>query len=137
MIREINPQHFGLTTGRLLLLAVGSLACFVLPMIIFSAWSFREIITGLLTRLVLGFWWYMQHEYSIEVNESNVRSGGRVARKWHIRYLREIDHLFGGRRLVLSEHGSLWARLFGGAIEIPEGIRDYETIKTKIFAWGR
>lgn len=143
MTYEIGPKHFGLTTGRQLLFAVGSLACFALVMFVPSwinasnPWSWRDASTSLLTWFFLEIWFYWQYCYSIEVDENSVRSGWRVVRKEHIRYLREIDRPFGGRRLVLSERGPAWVRLLGGEIEIPKGIPEYEQIKTKIFTWKR
>ena len=143
MTYEITPQHFGFTIWRKLLLAVGSLACFVLPMFIFPlirtslAWSSREIVAGLLTWLILAFCWYVQHNYSLEVDDNGARVRGRVIRKGHIRYLREIDSwpLRGGPRLVLFEHAPAWVRLFGGAIVVPKGLPEYEQVKRKVFAW--
>jgi hypothetical protein len=143
MIYEISPKHFGFTARRQSLFAVGSLACFALLVFVPSwmsasyPWSWRDVCTALLTWFFLEIWWYWQYSYSIEVDENSIRSGRRVVRKEHIRYLREIDPLLGGPRLVLSEHGPAWVRLLGGAIEIPKGIPEYEQIKTKIFAWGR
>ena len=143
MIYEISPKHFGLTTGRQLLFAVGSLACFALVVFVPSwisasdPWSWRDVFTALLTWFFLGIWWYWQYSYSIEVDVHSIRSGRRVVRKGHVRYLREIEPLFGGRRLVLSEHGPAWVHLRGGVIEIPKGIPEYEQIKTKIFTWER
>ena len=136
-IYEITPKTFGLTTRLQLLLGVGTtLACFALPMIIFPPWSWREIITGLLTWLALTFSWYIEHNYSLEVDDNGVRIvGGRVIRKGHVRYLRELDRTpwRGGRRLVLSEHAPARARLFGGIVVIPKGVPDYEQIKGKVF----
>jgi hypothetical protein len=143
MIYEVTPKHFGFTTRLKLLLAVGSLACFVLPMIIFPliraslAWSSREIASGLMAWLALAFWWYVQHNYSIEVDDNSARVGGRVVRKGYVRYLREIDSwpLRGGPRLVLSEHAPAWVHLFGGAIVVPKGLPEYEQVKKTIFSW--
>jgi uncharacterized membrane protein YoaK (UPF0700 family) len=77
----VTPEHFGLTTGRKWLLAALTLACFVLPMILFPPWSPPEIITGLLTWLAIGFWLYIQNDYSLEVGDNSVRVGRTVARK--------------------------------------------------------
>ena len=55
MTYVITPAHFGFTTRLKVLLALGTLACFVLPMIISPlfrpswAWTPREMVTGLLT----------------------------------------------------------------------------------------
>lgn len=135
---QISPQDFGFTPMRQLLFAGGSLACFALPIFVFSwisAWSWRDAITAFLTWFFLAIWWYGGYNYSIEVDENAIRSGGRVVRRGHIRYLRERDPLIGGRRLVLSEHRPAWVHVLGGAIEIPKGISDYEQIKTKVFTW--
>ena len=63
--------------------------------------------------------------------------GGRVIRKGHLRYLREINSRpwRGGPRLVLSERESPWVQLFGGAVIIPKGLPDYEQIKNKALTW--
>jgi hypothetical protein len=144
MTYEITPAHFGLTTRLQLLLAVGTLACFVLPMIVFRlirpsfAWSPREIVTGLLTWLCITIWWYVQHNYSLEVDDSSVCVvGGRAVRKGHVRYVREINNRpwRGGPRLVLSERAPAWARLLGGVVEIPAGLPEYEQIKKNVFTW--
>jgi hypothetical protein len=143
MTYVITPAHFGITTRLKWLLALGSLACFVLPMVIFPlirpswAWTPREIVSALLTWLVLEFWWYFQLNYSIEVDDNSVRAGERVIRKGHVRYLREIDGRpwRGGPRLVLSEHAPARARLLGGVIVIPKGLPEYESIKEKLFTW--
>jgi hypothetical protein len=140
---EVTPEHFGFTVRLKLLLAVGSLACFVLPMFIFPlirtslAWTPREIVSGLVTWLVLAFWWYAQHNYSLEVDDKSARVGGRVVRKGHVRYLREIDSwpLRGGTRLVLSEHAAAWVHLFGSVIVVPKGLPEYEQVKRTIFTW--
>jgi len=141
---KITPAHFGFTTRLQWLLSFGTLACFVLPMIIFPlirpswAWTPREIIAGVLTWLFLTFWWYVQHNYSLEVDDNNLRIvGGRVIRKGRVRYAREFDSppWRGGPRLVLSEHERVWARLFGGVIVIPKGVPDYEQIKEKVSTW--
>jgi hypothetical protein len=53
MTYKVTPEYFGFTTRLKLLLAVGSLSCFVLPMFIFPliraslAWNSREIVSGL------------------------------------------------------------------------------------------
>jgi hypothetical protein len=143
MTYEVTPEHFGFTTRLKLLLAVGSLACFVLPMFIFSligtspAWDLREIVPGLVTWLVLAFWWYVQHYYSLEVDDNSARVGGRVVRKGYVRYLREIDSWpwRGGPGLVLSEHAPVWVHLFGGVIVVPKGLPEYEQIRQKISTW--
>jgi hypothetical protein len=138
MTYEITPEHFGFTTQLKLSLAVGSLACFVLPMIIFPPWSSREIIAGLLTWLFLEVWWNVKHNYSLEVDDNSVRVvGGRVIRKCHVRYAREFKRWpwREGTQLVLSEHSPLRARLFGGVIVIPKGLPEYEQIKEKVFTW--
>ena len=64
-------------------------------------------------------------------------AGGRVIRKDHLRYVREINSRAwrGGPRLLLSERPPGWARLFGGAIVIPKGVPEYQQIKEKSFAW--
>jgi hypothetical protein len=144
MMYKITPAHVGFTTRLEVLLELGTLACFVLPMLIFPwirpswAWTPREIIAGLMTWLFLSFWWYVQHNYSLEVDDNSVRIvGGRVIRKGHLRYVREINRRpwRGGRRLVLSERAPVWARLFGGVVVIPEGMPDYEQVKNKVFTW--
>jgi hypothetical protein len=143
MIYKVTPEHFGFTTRLKLLLAVGSLACFILPMFIFPlirtslAWNSREIISGLVTWLVLAIWWYVQHNYSLEVDDNSARIGGRVIRKGHVCYAREINSwpLRGGPRLVLSEHAPAWVRLFDGVIVIPKGLPEYEQVKKKVFTW--
>jgi hypothetical protein len=141
---EITPAHFGFTTRLKVLLALGTLACFVLPMIIFPllrpswAWTSREMVTGLLTWLFIEFCWYVQHNYSLEVDDNSLRvAGGRVVRKDHLRYVRGINSRAwrGGLRLLLSERPPGWARLFGGAIVIPKGVPEYQQIKEKSFAW--
>ncbi len=142
-IYEISPKHFGLTTWRQLLLAFGTFACFALVVFVPSwinpsdPWSWRDVINGFLTWIVLTVWCQWQYSYSIDVDESSVRSGGRVVRKGRIRYLRETNRWFAGRRLVLSEHGPTWVHLLGGEIEIPEGMPEYEQIKARILAWER
>ena len=143
MTYKITPAHFGITTRLKWLIGLSSLACFVLPMIIFPlirpswAWSPRAIVAGLLTWLVLQFGWYFQHNYSLEVHDNSVRVGGRVVRKGHVRYLREIDARpwRGGPRLILSEHVPLRARLFGGGVVIPNGLPEYEQIKKNVSTW--
>lgn len=64
-------------------------------------------------------------------------AGGRVIRKDHLRYVREINSRAwrGGPRLLLSEHAPARARLFGGVIVIPKGVPEYQQIKEKSFAW--
>jgi hypothetical protein len=102
------------------------------------AWTPREIVTGLLTWLVLEFWWHVQHNYSLEVDDDSVRVvGGRVVRKGYVHYLREINSppWRGGPRLVLSERESPWVHLFGGAVVIPKSLPDYEQIKNKALTW--
>lgn len=142
MIYEISPKHFGITTGRRLLFAVGSFALFALAMFVSSwisashPWSLNDVISAFLTWLILISWWYWGQNYSIDVDENAIRSGRKVVRKGHMRYLREIDSTFGGQRLLLSEHGPAWVHLLGGAIEIPSGIPEYEQIKSKILNWG-
>jgi hypothetical protein len=143
MMYEISPKQFGLTTARQLLFAVGALAGFAL--VVFAPswisasypWRWRDVVTALLTWLLLVVWSYGLRNYSIDVDENSIRSRGRVVRKGHTRYLREIYSLFGGRRLVLSEHGAVWVYLLGGVIEIPRGIPGYEQIKSKVFTWKR
>jgi hypothetical protein len=143
MTYEVTPEHFGLTTRLKLLFAVGSLACFVIPMFIFPwihsalAWSSRDIFTGLLTWLLVAIWWYVQHSYSLEVDDNSARVGGRVIRKGYVRYVREIDSglLRGGPRLIVSEHAPAWVHLFGGAIIIPKGLPEYEQLKKKVLTW--
>ena len=143
MTYEVTPQHFGFTTRRKLSLAVLSLACFVTPMFIFPwvsaslAWGSREIATGLLTWLALAVWWSLQHNYCLEVDDNSARVGGRVVRKGHVRYVREVDSwpLRGGPQLVISEHAPAWVRLFGGVIVVPKGLPEYEQVKKTIFTW--
>jgi hypothetical protein len=144
VIYEITPKTFGLTNRLQLLLGLGTLACFVLPMILFPliraswAWTSREIVSGLLTWLFIEFCWYVQHNYSLEVDEDSVRvGGGRVVRKGHLRYVREINSRAwrGGPRLLLSERPPAWARLFGGVIVIPKGVPEYQQIKEKVVTW--
>jgi hypothetical protein len=138
MTYEITPEHFGVTTRVKILLVVVSLTCFALPMIIFPPWSLGAIITGLMTWLFLGVYWYFDHNFSLEVGDDSVRVvGGRVIRKGQVRYLREFDSgpLRGGPRLVLSEHVPTWVRLFGGAIVIPKGLPAYDQIKQKVLTW--
>jgi len=130
---EITPAHFGFTTRLRVLLALGTLAR---PS---WAWTPREIVTGLLTWLFIEFWWYVQHNYSLEVDEDSVRVvGGRVIRKGRVRYLREFNRWpwRGGTQLVLSEHAPAWVPpLFGGAIVIPKGLPEYEQVKQKVSTW--
>ena len=97
MTYEITPAHISFTTRLRVLLALGTLACLVLPMIIFPlirpswAWTSREMVTGLLTWLFIEFCWYVQPNYSLKVDEDSVSVvGGRVVRKGHLRYVREI-----------------------------------------------
>jgi hypothetical protein len=138
MTYEITSKDFGITARLQLFLGVGTLGCFVLPMIIFPAWSSAEIVSGLVTWLVITFWWYVQHNYSLEVDEDSVRvPGGRVIRKGHVRYLREINSRpwRGGPRLVLSGRSPIWARLFRGVIVIPKSSPEYEQIKKQVFTW--
>jgi hypothetical protein len=141
MTYKITPQHFGFTTSLRLLLVVGSLTCFALAILIPSLisaslpWSWRDFTSSLITWLLLAFWWGYQYHYSLEINDNSARVGGRVVRKGHVRYLREMDCLFGGARLVLSEHGAAWVHLFGGAIVIPKRLPEYEQIKAKVSTW--
>jgi hypothetical protein len=103
-----------------------------------SPWSPSEIVSGLLTWLVLAFVWHAKHNYSLEVDDNSVRiAGGRLTRKGHLRYVREINSAAwrGGPWLLLSEHAPAWARLFGGVIVIPKGVPEYQQIKEKVFAW--
>lgn len=146
MTYEITPAHFGLTTRLQLLLGLGTLACFILPIFIWlllwpsPPWSWRVLIPVLVTWAALEISWYFQIHYSLEVDDNSLRlAGGRAVRKGHVRYLREINSRLwrGGHRLVLSEHGPFWARLFGGVIVIPKGLPQYEEIKKKVFAWTR
>jgi hypothetical protein len=79
---------------------------------------------------------FYRYTYRLEVDDNTLRAGGRVVRKGHVRYLREIDaRLLGGPQLVLSEHGSLWVHLFGGAILIPQRVPQYDEIKKAPSAW--
>lgn len=143
MTYDVTPEHFGFTTRLKLLLAVSSLSCFVLPMLVFPsandslARSLCEIVSGLLTWLGLAFWWYGQHNYSLEMDDNCARVGGRVVRKGYVRYLREIDSwpLRGGPRLVVSEHARAWVYLFGSVIVVPKGLPEYDQVKEKILAW--
>jgi hypothetical protein len=70
MTYEITPEHFGFTSRLKLLLAVGSLACSVVPMLTFPliraslAWSPVDIVAALLTWIGLAFYWYAQHSYT-------------------------------------------------------------------------
>jgi hypothetical protein len=136
---EITPQHFGFTPRFRWLSALGVLACYVLLILIFPPWSTREIVSGLLTLLVLEIWWQAEHNYSLQVDDDSVRAGGREIRKDTLRYVREFNRgpLRGGSRLVLSAHASAWVRLFRGGIEIPKGLPGYEQIKEKVFAWTK
>jgi hypothetical protein len=101
----ITPKTFGRTNRLQLLLGLGTLACFVLPMIFFPlirpswAWTSREMVTGLLTWLFIEFWWYVQHNYSLEVDEDSVRVvGGRVAPKRPRSLLERVQPLAVARR---------------------------------------
>jgi hypothetical protein len=110
----------------------------VLPIIIFPPWSSAEIIAGLLTWLFLAFYWNVQHNYSLEVDDNRVRVvRGRVIRKGYVRYVREIDSWpsRGRTQLVLSEHAPAWVSLFGRVIVIPKGLPEYEQIKKKVLTW--
>jgi hypothetical protein len=143
MTYEVTPEHFGFTIRLKLLLAASSLGFFVLPMFIFSligtslAWDLREIVPSLVTWLVLAFWWYGQHSYSLDVDDDSARVGARMVRKGYVRYLLEIDSwpVRGGPQLVFSAHASAWARLFGGVIVVPKGLPEYQQIKQEISTW--
>ena len=141
MTYEITPEHFGFTILRQVLFAAGLLTCFTLGVFIPSwisssyPWSWRDVYTAILTWFFFEIWWYCLHSYSIDVDENSIRSGGRVVRKGHIRYLRESNNLFRGRRLVISERGPVWVHLLGGVIEIPKGIPEYEKIRAEVLTW--
>jgi hypothetical protein len=144
MTYEVTPADFGFPTRLNVLLGLGTLACFALPPFIWQliwpshAWSSWELVPSLLTWLVLEFSWYFQTHYSLEVDEDSVSVvGGRVVRKGHLRYVREINSRAwrGGPRLLLSERPPAWGRLFGGAIVIPKGLPEYEQVKQKVSTW--
>ena len=144
MTYEVTPVDFGFPTWLNVLLGLGTLTCIALAMYILQliwpshAWSWWELVPSLLTWLVLEFSWYFRTHYSLEVDDNSVRVvGGRVVRKGHLRYVREINsrRWRGGTRLLLSERPPTWARLFGGVIVIPKGVPEYQQIKEKIFAW--
>ncbi|HEY6621353.1 MAG TPA: hypothetical protein VIY68_17545 [Steroidobacteraceae bacterium] len=144
MTYEITPAHFGITKRLQWVLALGTLACIILPMFIWlliwpsPAWSWRELIPVFVTWAALEILWYFQTHYSLAVDDNSVHvAGGRVIRKGHLRYVREINSRpwRGGPRLVLSEHALIWARLLGRIIVIPKGLPEYEQIKEKVFAW--
>ena len=143
MTYEITPEYFGFTVRRQLLVATGSLVCFALVVFVPSwisssrPWSSVDLIGAFLVWVFFEIQWYGHHSYSIDVEENCIRSGRRVVRKGYIRYLRELDSLLRGRRLVLSERGPAWVHLLGGVIEIPKGIPEYEHIKADVSTWVR
>jgi hypothetical protein len=91
-----------------------------------------QLVSSCCLRLVLSrvsysrclAWWYVQHNYSLEMDDNSARVGGRIIRKGYVRYAREVDSrpLAGGPRVVLSEHASARIRLFGGVIVVPKGL---------------
>ena len=136
MTYEIRPRDFGFTIPRQLLLAVGTLACFGLGMLLAPGTpTSRDILFALLAWVLFTMWWYYDHHYYLEINDHDARVGGRVVREGRVRYLREANHLIGGARLVLSERETAWAHLCGSAIVIPNRLAQYEQIKAKLLAW--
>jgi hypothetical protein len=142
---EITAQHFGFTNWRWFVHATATLACvalvlFIETLIDSSPVTIKELIPILLTWLIIELWLHFQYNYVLEVDEDSLREGRRVARKGHIRYVREFDqHLWGirgGARIVVSEYGPWRVRLLGGGIRIPKGLPDYERIRTQVLAWA-
>ena len=142
MVYEVCPKQFGFTPARQLLLAVGTLSCFALVIFVPSwiypsdPWTPRDVLAAFFCWVGVEIQWYWEFNYTIEVDDTNCRSRRVLVRNGHVRYLREIDGLIRGRRLEVSEHGSVRARMVGGVISIPKGLTDYEQIKAKIATWA-
>jgi len=139
---RITPEHFGYTLRLKLFLGVGSLGCFALPAIAYSLMSISQdriwidALSSLLTWLVFVVWWTLENNYSLEVNDNDIRVGGRVVRSGHVRYVREVSRrLSRGPGLQLAEHGSLWVHFLGGVIVIPKSLPNYEAIKGRVATW--
>jgi hypothetical protein len=142
MTYNITPERFAFTPRLKWLIAFGSLPFLMLPAIVPSlintihATSWLDFVPGLIIWLVGAIWWPARYTYRLEVDDNTVRARGRVVRKGHVRYLREIDaRLLGGPQLVLSEHGPLWVHFFGDAIVIPMSMPKYEEIKKTVSTW--
>ncbi len=153
MTYEITPAHFGYTNWKKLVLAVSWLAILTLGPVLLEwiisllwpgsswatrSWDWRErdILGGVFAAAVFEFEWSFAHNYSLEIDEDSARVGGRVVRRGHVRYLRELDgNLWEGPRLVISEHGPVWVQFLGGVVVVPKGLPDYEQIRTRVSMW--
>ena len=161
MIYEITPEHFGFTPRRKFLLAAGELVCLILLPVFVKwidnllrsgaarvspwNWTFQDITTTVVMLIVFAYLWSWQwsaYSYCLEIDDNSARAGWRVVRKGHVRYLREFNRglwqgggLLQGPRLVLSEHGPLWAQFLGGTVVVPKSLPEYERIKMQVSDW--
>jgi hypothetical protein len=159
MTYEITPEHFGFTKGRKLMLGVGLLVCITIEPAVANwianllwpgstwvsppwHWTEGEIIGGMFIWGAFALCWHFAYNYSLEIDDNNARVRWRVVRKGRVRCLREFGHgllhgggLLQGPRLVLSEHGPLWAQFLGGIVVVPKGLPEYEQIKAQISTW--
>lgn len=155
MTYEIAPEHFGFTRQRRALAVSGFLAFLALWPVFFnwitnllwpnSSWFppplkptdlLANAIAFVIAGIVFVWGWSSAHHYSLEIDDNTARVGGRVVRKGRIRYMRELGGgLLQGPRLVMSEHGPLWVKLLGGAVEVPRGLPEYEQIKLTVSTW--
>jgi hypothetical protein len=74
--------------------------------------------------------------YDLEIDEDAIRllRNGVVKRtlqKGRVHYVRESND---GQILVISEHGPVWTRLWGG-VPVPKSLSDYEEIKARVLSW--
>ena len=72
-------------------------------------------------------------DYDLEIDGDGIRivQGGEVKRvlpRDRIKYVREWKT---GNKLVISEHGPIWTRLFWGGISVPKDLPGYEEIKAQ------
>ncbi len=153
MTYEITPEHFGFSKWRQLFLAVFFLACLTLGPVFLVwiinllwpgakwasdpwHWEEREVFGCVIGEAVFAFEWSYSHNYSLEIDEDSVRVRGRVVRKGHVCYLRELDgNLWEGPRLVFSEHGPVGVQFLGGVVVVPKGLPEYEQIRMKVSTW--
>jgi len=94
-----------------------------------GVWIFFALIYALLSY----FFPIETPDYDLEIDGDGIRivQGGEVKRvlpRDRIKYVREWKT---GNKLVISEHGPVWTRLFWVGISVPKDLPGYEEIKAQ------